>query len=1115
MKKKMQRMTFVVIALACLLAITALSAVRPTDPRLEDAKRFSLRVSETGSEQPLQNDRPVVLPVGATNPAVVDSRGALIAQTWRDWQTHINAQNHVATNPVLSPAGPAGVHFVYTVRGNTATMNRWGYSAYDPGTGTFPIPGGKIIVNDDSPTSAELGEMPRVMVYPATGAAIVSGIDMTDYTNAGTWQIQTVFDIAPMAGNFGDIATGSIIDNTTALSGSWTAGDYNVRPQAALSVFGSDTNLYVATRGLTADANSNFAIKVFRKHGTSVPGFGTDPAWQLVFIDTSSNNSQTLAVDPLSTQVAVVWTKYANHDIKGATGDDVWYAKSPTGAVGTWTKTNLTNLTLSSNFAPWTLVSPMFDSQGKLHVVYPATVNEDGGTWNSIICKLWHWSEQDDSTWLVYDASWPLSTVCGRIGSNVMNVGRTAIAECDGKLYVTFSANDSTLTGHYDDCCKSQTFTYSGNAEVFMTVSKNLTGKSWDRPRNLSNSYTPNCDTGTCASDHFGSLTTFGSRDADFAGAENWTNAYTYDAGGGYTGDWYLQLLYSTDRYPGYGGAGSAYLGNPGDQGPNTLNDIRWIRLACVAPVMAAKLVLSPTAITFPEYSKPGQPKSFKIHMENQGNQDLAFTSVTDIEDSAKGVGAGPTNWMSISGVPSGIVETGRDSMTVTLNNGGVITSGPTVLYGKIRYQFTAPPQTTDFSVYFTVVDTIPDAVWDTISTACTDLAVGSNGNVGNSYGDSSGVAVGKVNLDYFRGADCDTGPNSRGDNRVYLGDGSPIVIRKPTPTTYRGSWSAFSADLSTPTSFKPATGGTYAPHGSFSTASYDGFNSGTFLTADSLIKLECTWWAPKHADSCNFVVQRTRIFPATIGNTIANLQIGEIVDFDIPTDSGTSNNISGTDPARRLVWMRGFQATDTTTDCIDNSKRYGGIALLNWHMKNKSCSDALYSGAAIANDVYVYPGVFADSLSRAMHIAGYGTESRITDQTILLTVQDGPSGFSLPANDTLTFYTAMATVRTSTNTAAGLDSLRRAIDKAKNFMKINLGYCASCCSGVTGNVNMTGIVDLSDLSALVSYLTGGGYVLPCTPEANVNNSGIVDLSDLSALVSYLTGGGYVLPNCG
>ncbi len=73
---------------------------------------------------------------------------------------------------------------------------------------------------------------------------------------------------------------------------------------------------------------------------------------------------------------------------------------------------------------------------------------------------------------------------------------------------------------------------------------------------------------------------------------------------------------------------------------------------------------------------------------------------------------------------------------------------------------------------------------------------------------------------------------------------------------------------------------------------------------------------------------------------------------------------------------------------------------------------------------------------------------------------------------------------------------------------------CQTCCVGVTGNVDMSGIVDLADLSALVSYLTGGGYGLPCDDEANVNKSGIVDLADLSALVSYLTGGGYVLPDC-
>lgn len=60
----------------------------------------------------------------------------------------------------------------------------------------------------------------------------------------------------------------------------------------------------------------------------------------------------------------------------------------------------------------------------------------------------------------------------------------------------------------------------------------------------------------------------------------------------------------------------------------------------------------------------------------------------------------------------------------------------------------------------------------------------------------------------------------------------------------------------------------------------------------------------------------------------------------------------------------------------------------------------------------------------------------------------------------------------------------------------------------------MADIVDLDHFSALVSYLTGGGYVLPCAVEANINATSIVDLSDLSAFVSYLTGGGYALSNC-
>jgi len=57
--------------------------------------------------------------------------------------------------------------------------------------------------------------------------------------------------------------------------------------------------------------------------------------------------------------------------------------------------------------------------------------------------------------------------------------------------------------------------------------------------------------------------------------------------------------------------------------------------------------------------------------------------------------------------------------------------------------------------------------------------------------------------------------------------------------------------------------------------------------------------------------------------------------------------------------------------------------------------------------------------------------------------------------------------------------------------------------SDMSGNF----FVDLSDLSALVSYLTGGEYQPPTVQSGDFNADFMVDLTDLSSLVSYLTSG--------
>jgi len=395
-----------------------------------------------------------------------------------------------------------------------------------------------------------------------------------------------------------------------------------------------------------------------------------------------------------------------------------------------------------------------------------------------------------------------------------------------------------------------------------------------------------------------------------------------------------------------------------------------------------------------------------------------------------------------------------------------------------------------------------PAETLDTLSTSCLDLVVNSNGNFGNN-------SAGTVNMDYFGPTDCDTGLNSRGNSRVYLGEGSPIIIRRLTSTTYVASWSIYGDNR-----FVRAPGGN--PESAFSTSSYNAYTTGTLLTADSSVKVELTWYAPTHADSCNFVVQKMLVFPATISSPVANLQIGQAFDFDIPTDSGTANNVSGSDAARRMVWLRGFNSTDTVTDCVDNGRRYGGAALLNWYMKSRTCLDSLWSGSAEASDMLRDPlgHLIPDSVSKTMHIAGYGVRPAITDQIGLLTYRDGMAGYTLPANDTLTIITAIATVRTAASAYAGLDSLKKAIDKAKMFNWKTLHQCGGCCVGKRGNVNCVGIVDLSDLSAFVSYLTGGGFVLCCLEEADMNGNGVIDLWDISCLISMLTGGWCAPADC-
>ena len=64
------------------------------------------------------------------------------------------------------------------------------------------------------------------------------------------------------------------------------------------------------------------------------------------------------------------------------------------------------------------------------------------------------------------------------------------------------------------------------------------------------------------------------------------------------------------------------------------------------------------------------------------------------------------------------------------------------------------------------------------------------------------------------------------------------------------------------------------------------------------------------------------------------------------------------------------------------------------------------------------------------------------------------------------------------------------------------------CCVGFADDVDLSGAINVSDLTYLVARLFQGGPPPPCRGETDVDGSGLLNVSDLTYLVAYLFQGG-------
>lgn len=1030
-------------------------------------------------------------------------------------------QNSTMGRQVDWRGGPQ-IHFGYTFGPslNVAGDRTVAYQMFDPISGTLPLNGGAgcpvVDPNIQRAGFCNIDVRPPDPGVSGELSSVVYGAHVSPNTGED-FQTQVFWDQATQLDGYCDFSATNRIGD--ALEDLFYTADNLIWPKIEYHINGNDTFTYACSYG-SSDAAVE-PIVFWRVQGR----LGDANTWQGQIIDTCFFISQDVVASRISGKVAVVYTVPAAGETEGTSDRDIAYRESTDMGATFGPVMNVTNYAAGvPGHRAWLESAGLYDTDDNLHIVWNANVY-DGTTATGRQCRVFHWASQTGVISTVHNAEWNPNDVCGVMDVNSLNTRAASISQCDTSLYVIWVQSNDPTIGLVDDCSADLSAGRNGNGDLWMSVSAGLSGLAWDAARNLTNSYTPDCDTvvdgsNDCASDNWPTMSRYGMNNADFGSLSFPTQAVDeVDPDPSYTGTYFLDVMYIHDKAPGIGTAEDETL---------TRNSVRWFRLPCVEPVVEANPNLSPTVIGFPTYLQHGVDSSLNLIIENSGTAPLSGQLVVQQN-------SGPGGWLAVdqSIVSLGIAPNNFDTALVTLNNGGVVNASGTVvnLVGKIVLRVDEPTVRDSISldIELIIADTIVGLAWDTISTGYISLTVGNNGNSGRAGNTGiAGADSGRANMDFWMtGDECDALPTQDtipGDARVYLYDNSSFVLWidsiSGTDTTIAANWSIFSTSLATEQAFRPlADLGIDAPGllaDSLTGGLYDAYWSGFFTTGDSSLTMEKTSYAPTDAGDATFIIQRVAMW-STDGSAKSGLVLGEAWDWDIPSDSGADNS-AGQVPVSGILYNRGGEYTDPQGDsleCQDNSGRFGGAALIGFEdnstsgLETATPPERFYTAS---NPTFVLPSgnfIPIELYRNLTDETGFTIDANTEDQHMVMGLfQD----YDLAAGDTLVYYVVMATIRDGVEA-----DLVSAIQAGRTWFTNHAPLAVrplptGCCIGQTGNVNNDpgNATDLSDLIYLVNYLFLGGPAPACVGAANINGDAgcSVDLSDLIYLVNFLFLGG-------
>ena len=894
-------------------------------------------------------------------------------------------------------------------------------------------------------------------------------------------------------------------------------------------------------------------------------GAGTDSNWTNVYrFGLGGYLSPTIEASRNSDRVAIAWsggrgdgTEFGasvdryNGLISGQTDNDLFYMTSENCGISWSPIRNVTQYAddTEGGFRADSRITAVFDHQDSLNIAWTAAQWFGYSGPFPYAGRIFHWHEGRPVGWTTpggirsaVAGEWT-PTNCNPGVFNI-NVTQPQLSSCDTLLYLSYGEYANPLRGHGDDCHVRAASSPAGaaNGDLMLTVSSNK-GFNWDPPRDLTATYTPDCDTipggdnPDCDSDAWHSATRYGINTVGdiFGMADVSANL------GGYTGDDFIFVFYVNDRIPG---------GAIRPEGAWILSKLRTFKFGCVdiveAAVLSSSLNLSALGdvtgtIDDPAFTLPGFSLDTTWVLENTGNKSLDY--VITVIDSI-----GPTGHVTLSKL-SGTIDAGisnKDTITITLNS----TLSNTVQNASARIEVVSGANAfvnspVNLIISYCICD-LQEVVWDTTpnsavlargASASSGLIFSNHGNLGAQNNVAQGqTAPGGLNFDFTHDLSCECNSYAGGDSTSgrprgadsYLFDASPII-------RYNGSHlvtQMFEFNFVDTTRFRPQVDPTTSEPSEFDPL-YNQGSSGIFTTQDSTIGLSVDYYTPVDPLPGCWQMAYVRVcYYNNSASTINDVTLAYALDWDVPSDSispGYVDNTSEFDASssRFAIWQQAIDGTPTTEEldsvwnCMPNSWRYAATSFIiadtgeyppfitggndGRQSMGITVPKALYTRE---NARYVTTEWDLVALDTALDsIFGFSkyttTEPESTDVDLHTMVNGGE--YDLAVGDTAYLWLLLVSCIAPTE-----DSFLVCLDSARarpipNTTPPPAGTCCdSINGGLAGDADDGGDVNIGDAIFIVKYaFVEGAPAPPCCGQADADGGGDVNIGDAIYIVKF------------